>query len=139
MDVFRKFRLPIILSIAAAITALIALSIVGYYNWRYAILLEGVIAIAIVSAIVTFGMSCLGLHLARTHQYSPFIMAVTGSFFGLSAYFLIALITMISLVKPAYYERVIGFILLNGFVLGGFLAPIIGAVVGYRLVSKPRP
>jgi len=125
-------KLSIKLAIAAAAVAIFAILIVNLTMVLYSISALALIVLSAITAFITFATAYLGLKLKRKHQFSKVTLMVTGGLFGLCAYLIIAGLSLILTISPTYYDRFAATLLTISFSLGGFLGPLLGAIIGFR-------
>ena len=133
----QQYKLSITLAIAAAISTVIGLlSVYNAFASTYAVDVYSTMVVSTIAGLVSFGTCLLGSRLLEIYRYSPGKAAYIGLVLGFVAYLVVALLTLFALVSPAYYSRAATPVLLGGFMIGGFLAPLVGAITAYRLAKS---
>ncbi len=127
------FRLSAILAMLAGVATVLGLLIYNSFAWMYGVSDIAIFVISVIVGIVTFVISLTGLRLHRTYNYNRKKATIVGAVFGTIAFFFSVFMTMVIIFYPKNYNDVLSIAMPTGFVLGGFLGPMIGAIVGYKL------
>lgn len=129
------YKLSGVLAGAAGLATILGLLIYNRFAWIYGVSELAIIVIALIVSTVTLIMSLTGLSLHRTYNYSRKKAVFIGAVFGTIAFFLSVFVAMIFIANPKYYSDTLSLAIPSGFVLGGFLGPVMGAIVGYKLTG----
>jgi len=128
-------KLSVSLALIAGATTFVVLIFRNLIVFWYQLSFSGVLGISTIILIVTFCVSALGIKLQKKKNYTRGKASSIGAVFGLIAYLLSVVVATIAIIHPDYYERALEQILIPGFILGGFLGPLTGAYIGYKLSS----
>ena len=136
MKFFAAYKFPILLSLVAFVTTFAAMKIADRVFVMVGSLTSTFISVPIAASLCTFVFSALGIYLLTKKNFSPLISALWGFVLGGAAYLCLSTAAIILTLPPSYYDHVFLTLLAIGFILGGFLAPLFGAIIGYWLAKR---
>ena len=84
------------------------------------------------AATTTMIVASYGLKIKRKNSYSRRIMTIIGALFGFLAFLIVVKGTFLLYIHPQYYIRIGPSFILAAFLFGGFLGPLVGAIVGFK-------
>lgn len=123
------------LSAAAGLATCLGVWVYNAHAFIYALSLYAIVECVLIVVLVTFIISQLGFIWHQRYRWGRLKAVCVGYHLGLLAFAISALFSIFALVSPPYYVYAFPYIMEVGFVLGGFLAPLVGAVTGYRLAE----
>ena len=129
-------RLAVKLAMAAAFAAILGIALFANKAFMYRGPSFAFVLIPIIASLATFMTAKFGLKLRRKGRYSRWTLTFIGGAFGLCAYLVVATATSLLFVNPKYYARIVPTLFTTSFILGGFLGPLFGAIIGFK---KPKP
>ena len=131
-------RFAVKLAMAAALAAIICIAFLNSIHFRHGTPIFAYILIPIVAAIVTFMAAKFGLKLKQKGGYSRWGLTFIGGAFGLCAYLVVATATSLFFINPKHYARIAPTLFTTSFILGGFLGPLFGAIIGFKKSKPPQ-
>jgi len=133
---FQPNKLSVGLTIAAVIVANVSIQFCNSVFLFAGLSLEGAAVATLLIALSTYSASSSGLRLLKRNNYTPAEAAILGLLLGVLAFTFVLIIMSVLVLAPTYWGRYFWTAATLSFTLGGFLAPITGAISGYIFANR---
>lgn len=129
-------KLSVLLGLVGALATFLSISFISRLLLFYSAPLFILIFIPFLAAIVTYIVTNFGIRLLDKNTYSRLGLTFIGGSLGMGAYIFVATVYLLLTLHPELYIRFGPSFYGTSFLLGGFLAPLIGAITAF-IKSKP--
>ena len=121
-----------LLALAAAIVSVVGITIYSYLHIVYGALPLSFLIIPILATSVTFITAKLGFKIKQKGQFSRTALTLIGAGLGCLAVLIVTTMILVLYIPKSSFGRAAPIMFSEAFIFGGFLGPLIGAIVGYR-------